>query len=204
MGHSQLMDGKSLFMQWFRKEVRSISIGLLCHRPRHDEVLMAWKELQWVSLCKSCDSALSLENEHCRRMFRKCFIQKKKSKKVFINTFQLLLILMVLMGGKVLGDDERCFFSFTEMLREYVCPLLECKAINMKRLYILVCNLCKDRPGPMPKAMQTGQINWHSCFLCRYKDLSVGRFLQENGWLVTYLSHFLLLSIISATLIKVC
>lgn len=110
------MDGKSLFMQWFRKEVRSISIGLLCHRPRHDEVLMAWKESQWVSLCKSCDSALSLENQHCRQMFQKCIIQKN-AKKVFINTFRLLLIQMVLTGDKVLGDDEGWFFSFTEMLQ---------------------------------------------------------------------------------------
>lgn len=65
------------------------------------------------------------------------YTKKKTSKKVFINTFQLLLILMVLTGGKVLGDDERCFFSFIEMLGGYVCLLVECKAINMQEALYL-------------------------------------------------------------------
>lgn len=181
------MDGKSLFMQWFRKEVRSISIGPLCHRPRHDEVLMAWKESQWVSLCKSCDSALSLENQHCRQMFRECIIQKN-SKKVFINTFRYH-------PNGTYGRQSAWRWWRMVLLHwnatGYVCLLSECKALIHKKLHILVHNLCKDRPGPMPKVMQTGQINRNSCFLCRYKDLSMGRFLQENGWLIVFISFSL-------------
>lgn len=53
---SQAVDGivqKSLFVHWLRREVLAVSMGLLCHKPRHGEVPMAWKEWQWVRLHKN-------------------------------------------------------------------------------------------------------------------------------------------------------